>query len=166
MSRYKNIFQFLFQLLWRTAIQNNIKLALINDIYCVFFEGIAAICTFVPVIGLVAGIAITGGAAAIAYPAAAAITEKGRVEPLTKKLKDGSEALKKLDDAIFAMKNAVKDMQEEIHTKKKKMEDIYGVADEATIYANDHDAQYDHTFGELKKALIKLQSLCTDWLSV
>lgn len=162
MSRYKNIFQFLFQLLWRTAIQKKIKLALINDIYYVFFEGIAAICTFVPVIGLVAGIAITGGAATIAYPAAAAITEKGRVEPLTKKLRDGFEALKKLDDAIFAMKNAVNNMQEEIHTKKKKMEGIYEVAGEATIY----DAQYDYTLGELKKALIKLQSLCTDWLSV
>ena len=95
----------------------------------------------------------TGGAFA-AYSTFTKDTEDGYLKPLQDEYKTGHEKLEDLNETI---------VQEEVHTKQKRMENIFQAAYETKISANYLNSKLDPNFDNLKIAATKLAELCTDY---
>ena len=134
------------------AYKNYDKLPFINDIYCVFFKGFAAVSYFVPAMGLITGASLTGGRS---------LTFQSTDENV---YRTGHRKLKDLNETINQMQEAVKSVQEEVHTKKRKMHNIFQATKETHIHANYINSKIDPKFNDLKTATNKLEALCTEYI--
>ena len=104
----------------------------------------------------------TGGAFA-AYSTFTKDTEDGYLKPLQDEYKTGHEKLEDLNETTKQMREAVKIVQEEVHTKQKRMENIFQAAYETKISANYLNSKLDPNFDNLKIAATTLAELCTDY---
>ena len=139
--------------------QKHHKLPFINNIYCVFFKGCAAVCITYPVIGSVAAVAIAAGTTIAVFTATA------RIKPLEKEYKVGFGKLDDFNKGMNEIQMVFAAVQEQVHQRGKMMSNISEATNEAKIYANYPDAQFVPNFDDLKHALIKLQDFCKDYLS-
>ena len=138
--------------------QKHNKLAFINNIYCVFFKGCAAVCITYPVIGLVAAVSLAAGSTITAFTGPACI------KPLEKQYKVGFGKLEDFNKKMNEIQMVFAAVQEQVHQRGKMMSNISETTNETKIYANYCDAQFVPNLDDLKHAITKLQDFCTDYL--
>ena len=143
------------------------KLPFINNIYCVFFKGGVAVCTYAPVFGLATGVEFAAEKAIIAYPATTVITKGTCIKTLDKQY---SVVLGKLEDfykAINESQMAVAAVQEELQQRGNRIlfeeSSILESTNDTKINANSNHAQFVPSYDDLKHATIKLEELCKDY---
>ena len=131
-----------------------------------FCKGTALGCFLAPGIGLYVGTALTAGIAFVSYPTAAVIAEGVCIKELRETYSNGLARLENLKDSMNELGRSVAAVDEDIHEKRRKMEDIRDAMDESNTFATYVGPDFDPTFTPLNESTKRLQILCTEYLNI